>query len=407
MWDSMRPEPLEADVAVIGGGLAGIIATVRLIQIGARVILIDNPLPESAGRLGGFARFSGAKFSFPPAGMGLVPLVGSIDHLNQVIDKVVCELGLSGCQHTESIDQSHDLGGGVIFRRYQSIVLSSLEMEAILDRLTTEIGRRAVVVQGKATRLDYVADRWAIQGRLDHNDFLISADTVFYAAGRLSEGLLLHAGALPTEGKGMDIGVRLEFDDKASIERLAALGPDAKIMRGRVRTFCLNSPGTIYRYSFKDITIAGGIVADASSERANVGILLRVSNKEQRLMEILSAARQCYPQLLSESSRTSSGSYVFTPPSVLERLYGSDEVTQLAAFLREITKLGLIDISQPYRVHMPLLDWHWHTFSRAGSHKTSLPSVYALGDSSGHARGLLQAAVSGWLAAEELYGHHC
>lgn len=50
---------------------------------------------------------------------------------------------------------------------------------------------------------------------------------------------------------------------------------------------------------------------------------------------------------------------------------------------------------------MPLLDWHWHTFATPSSHLTSLPGVYALGDSSGHARGLLQASVSGWLAAEE------
>lgn len=402
----MRTEPHEANVVVIGGGLAGIIATVRLMQMGARVVLIDNPLPESVGRLGGFSRFSGAKFSFPPAGMGLAPVAGSIDRLNQVIDKVVCELGLTGRQYAESIDQSRDLGGGVTFRRYQSIVLLPQEMEAMLDRLTGKISRGAVVVKGRATRLDYVADRWSIQGRADHNDFLVNAETVFYAAGRLSEGLLLHAGALPTEGKGMDIGVRLEFDDKASIERLAALGPDAKIVRGRFRTFCLNSPGTIYRYPFKNITIAGGIVAEASSERANVGILMRVPNKELRLQEILNAAGQCYPQLISESSHTSSGSDFFTPPLVLERLYGSDDVTQLTAFVREITALGLIDISQPYRVHMPLIDWHWHTFSHAGSHKTNLPSVYALGDSSGHARGLLQAAVSGWLAAEELYGHH-
>ncbi|CAB1368282.1 hypothetical protein [Denitratisoma oestradiolicum] len=403
----MRPEPYEANVAVIGGGLAGIIATVRLIQTGARVVLIDNPLPESAGRLGGFARFSGAKFSFPPAGMGLVSVAGSIDRLNQVIEKVICELGLTGRQHSESIDQSHDLGGGFTFRRYQSIVLSLQEMEAVLNRLSTEIGRRAVVVKGKATRLDYIPGRWSIHVRADSHDFLVNADTVFYAAGRLSEGLLLQAGALPTEGKGMDIGVRLEFDNKASIERLAALGPDAKIIHGRVRTFCLNSPGIVHRYPFKNITIAGGIVADASSERANIGLLLRVSNKEQRLKEILKAAEKCYPQLLSESSRTSRESDVFTPPSVLERLYGSDDVAQLAAFLKEISNLGLIDSSQPYRVHMPLLDWHWHTFSLSGSHKTSLPSVYALGDSSGHARGLLQAAVSGWLAAEELNANHC
>ena len=82
------------DVAIIGGGLTGILAAIRLIKEGVKVALIDNPLPLANGKIGGFVRFSGAKFSLPPAGMGLVPVAGSIERLMVTINKVTEILGL-------------------------------------------------------------------------------------------------------------------------------------------------------------------------------------------------------------------------------------------------------------------------------------------------------------------------
>ncbi len=51
------------DSVVIGGGLAGLLGALRLADAGHSVVLFDQALPQAGGRLGGFAEFSGAKFS--------------------------------------------------------------------------------------------------------------------------------------------------------------------------------------------------------------------------------------------------------------------------------------------------------------------------------------------------------
>jgi len=399
----MKPKANEADVAVVGGGLAGILAALRLSQAASSVVLIDCPLPEARGKLGGFARFSGAKFSFPPAGLGLVPVAGSLEQLNESISQVVEILGISACARTESLESDANLGMNVAFRRYHSILLSPEGVEVLLDRLTAKVSDKAPVVQGKATELSRCDNKWkiAVTGLSESCTHYWKVDAVFYAAGRLSEGFLLRAGAIPSEGKGLDVGVRLEFEDKAAAEGLINLGPDAKILRGKCRTFCLNSPGQIYRYPFRGITIAGGIVADCAIQAANVGILLRVQEKERRIQDILRAGELHLKEMIFESARFRTEREIWVMPEVLSRVIGIQEADQLGGFIEELSRLGLINTKKAHRVHMPLLDWHWHTFSSDASHKTSLTNVFALGDSSGHARGLLQAAVSGWLAAQE------
>lgn len=399
----MSAKANKADVAVIGGGLAGIVAAIRLSQAGSSVVLIDCPLPEARGKLGGFARFSGAKFSFPPAGLGLVPVAGSLEQLNESISQVIEILGISACARTESPESDANFGGNVVFRRYHSILLPPEGVEAMLDRLTAKVAGKATVVQGKATELNREDSKWkiAVNGLSESCTHCWTVDAVFYAAGRLSEGVLLRAGAIPSDGKGLDVGVRLEFENRGAAEGLINLGADAKILRGKCRTFCLNSPGQIYRYPFRGITIAGGIVADASIQAANVGILLRVQEKERRIEDILRAGELHHKEMIVESARFRTERETWVMPEVLPSVIGVQEAAQLREFIQELSRLGLVNTRLAHRVHMPLLDWHWHTFSSEASHKTSLPNVFALGDSSGHARGLLQAAVSGWLAAQE------
>ncbi|MEX0827554.1 MAG: hypothetical protein WD005_01240, partial [Haliea sp.] len=77
-------------------------------------------------------------------------------------------------------------------------------------------------------------------------------------------------------------------------------------------------------------------------------------------------------------------------------------VIQLEDFISQLSDASLVDLSLSHRMHFPLIDWHWPTYAKTGSAQTSEPRLYVAGDSAGHARGLLQAAVSGWLAAEEI-----
>ncbi|MBR8229826.1 FAD-binding protein [Burkholderia vietnamiensis] len=398
---------IRVDVAIIGGGLAGMLAAVRLGNEGKRVAIIDQNLIESHGSLGGFASFSGAKFSLPPAGLGLLSVVDGLETLNAKICHVLQVLELDRHPRLASTEHSSDgeieLGTGTVLRRYESLLLSPDEISDLVARLATRVSEKCTVVQGLASSLQQVESDWNVKveaaSSSDSHD--IRASAVFFAGGRAASDLLLSAGALPFSGKGLDVGVRFEFLNRAGVNGLRALGADAKIIRERCRTFCLNSPGTIYRYPFKDISIPGGVVAIEPEQKANFGVLLRIDDKQRNLTEIVDKAASFWSAILASGDEIHNGVPFDALASLLSKVWGREITLELEDFCRTLEKLELVDWSSPYRVHSPLIDWHWHTFSGPGSHITSLPHVYALGDASGHARGLLQAALSGWIAAEE------
>lgn len=369
--------------------------------------LIDSSLPEAAGQLGGFAKFSGAKFSLPPAGLGLVPLAGTFKNLNQKIEEVLQVLELSKQSQQASIDQvSADevsIGHDTILRKYHSIVLTPDEINQLIARLTSQITGKCVVIHATARKLIKNDCEWQITlSKTDPDEQVdIYARTVFYAAGRLASDMLLKAGAKPLSGKGLDIGVRIEFLDLVAVKGLRALGPDAKLIRGSCRTFCLNSPGKIYRYPYQGLTIPGGVVADASEKSANVGLLIRVENKEEFLRDILERAKYMSNEIAQSCEQVRVGFPFQSLMHLLSNLFNDSVALQLEEFSALLGKLDMVNWSSPYRVHLPLIDWYWPTYCESTSHKTSLNNIYALGDSSGHARGLLQASLSGWIAAEE------
>lgn len=397
---------IRSDVIILGGGLAGLLTAIKLSRANVQVTLIDNSLPEASGKLGGFASFSGAKFSLPPAGMGLLPLVGSEEALNEIIEEVLSELGLSQeATHTSSdypIFPLHQSESGYTYRKYQSVLLSPDGILDLLTLLKSKLPSSCHVIRGSADDLARDGGDWMLNVSSQGQDELtITAPSLFYAAGRLSSDLLINAGATPCTGKGLDVGVRFEMLSLSGLEGLRALGADAKIIINNCRTFCLNSPGLIYRYPFKSITIPGGVVADAAVTNANVGVLLRLSDKQENLERIENRATKLYADIINASNAINHGPPFGELSSLINDLYGHEVSEEISQFCYELGRLGLINWSVPYKVHLPLIDWHWPTFSNANSHKTSLENVYAVGDSSGHARGLLQAALSGWIAAGE------
>ncbi len=394
------------DVAIIGGGLSGLLAAIRLLRDGKQVVLIDKSLSLTRGSLGGFASFSGAKFSLPPAGLGLVPLVGSLDVLDRKVEEILHELEIHNSQPIVSRDETRgdeSIEGETVLRKYESIVLSPYEITRLLERLSLKISGRCRVVNGTANKLTPRFGGWSISvdSEIKDDADILFADAVFYAAGRLSSDILKRAGAEVKSGKGLDVGVRVEFLDKSALDGLRALGPDAKIINGTCRTFCLNSPGLIYRYPLDGVSIPGGIVADSSEARGNVGLLVRVGEKAKQLQSILSAAKNSRNEMTSLAGELFNSVPFEARRQIVSEILGSSTTAKLESFCRHLDHLKLIDWSSPHHIHLPLIDWHWDTFAETASHRTSLRNVYALGDSSGHARGLLQASLSGWIAAEE------
>ena len=390
---------------ILGGGLAGLLAAIRLLRSEKKVILVDCSLPEAEGKLGGFARFSGAKFSLPPAGMGLTALAGSTELLHQKINEVIEILGIGNLDMHFSVDRQAaktvQLGLQTELRSYGSIVLTPTQVDDLIARLTMVIDGGCQIIKGEAKQLTSKGDGWvvAIQEEGREQYVKVAAKSVFYATGRLASDILMDAGAEKYPGKGLDLGFRVEFMQRDSVKNLRSLGPDAKIIRGACRTFCLNSPGEIYYYRYRNLNIPGGIIAHETVKTANVGILVRTEGKESGILRVVENIEQVKDQL--SDCQLQIGVPKITSSNALVTLFGQGVANDLQDFVSALSDLKLIDWSLPYRMHIPLIDWYWGTYCGAASHKTSLPGLYALGDSAGHARGLLQAALSGWIASEE------
>lgn len=394
------------DVAVVGGGLAGMVAAIKCAANGKKVVLIDYPVRAQDSTWGGFAPFSGAKFSLPPAGMGLSPIAGGRDKLQKVIDEIIGLLGLnqfvrSPRQRTVSEDQLLR-PNGLKLRKYESIVLTPSEIAELICGLKNRIPKDVVVKRDVCERLRRLGSIFEIRTTQSGT---IRSDCAIVAAGRSMRDIILPEELKCTSGKGIDFGVRIEFANKEALKNLRDLGPDAKIIDGECRTFCLNYPGKVFRYSYRNTLIPGGIVANQDHQSSNFGILLRSPRKEEKLTSILKAI-----EVLGLSGKelaiTEGQSGLSSSEEMLTSIFGRETFESLRSFCQKIGESDFVDWSQTHVVHIPLLDWHWPTYAVENSLRTNLQNLWVVGDISGHARGLLQAAVSGWLAADD-YLNEC
>lgn len=167
------------DAVVVGGGLAGLLTTIRLLESGNSVILVDEGLPDANGALGGFAKFSGAKFSLPPAGMGLVKPAGSEENLFRAIDNVLAILGLA----RSMVISSSDEGFGGSLRKYDSIVLTPAQIDQLVENLSVRIRGKAGIVSGTVRAIKNETPGWTIDVHQNGQKAMeLSAGAVFFAA---------------------------------------------------------------------------------------------------------------------------------------------------------------------------------------------------------------------------------
>ncbi len=399
----MTAGALPPEITIIGGGLGGLSAAARANQLGASVALVDEGIPGTPGGLGGFAPFSGAKFSLFPAGTGLAPLVGGEEALCALYADLIRNFAHSGVRKFDvTYDDVRGLeersGPELCFRRYHSIVLTPNEIKTLLHFLESSLTRTAVL----RARVDGIEVRQggSFKVRLANGQSIETARLIV-ASGRLGSELLTAAGVPEASGKGLDAGVRLEFPDGRPLAGLRSRGPDAKFMANGVRTFCLNSPGTIFHYPGLGYQLPGGVVGNERCEGANVALLARLQDRKAALRRFDLRRRQHDGEAVAPMCFRSSGERIQWNEPCRQIL--TDEVLhQLDHFAHLLQENALIDLSATeYTVHYPLFDWHWPVFAQPGTLETAVKGLFAVGDASGHARGLLQAAAMGWLGAEE------
>lgn len=385
------------DFIIIGGGLAGLAAAAKAEQLGMSAFLVDAGIPQARSSLGGFAPFSGAKFSLSPAGSGIALLVGGQDALIEQYRETCLEfveLGFDefALDEHELVGNETDVEHALAYRGYHSVLLSPNRMDSLLAAMGARLST-TVIVRARAQKIALSTDQHQVvlcDGRR------VAGRSLIVAAGRLGAELLENAGVPQTKGKGIDVGVRLSFDSLEPVAHLRSLGPDAKIMADGVRTFCLNSPGKIFHYPGLGYQIPGGIVAAEDWTQANVGILCRSDDRDAALAHFALRDPAATSPIVQRGSRLNLGWNAETVD-----ILGGVVVARLDNFVDQLAKSGLLNLPDCYDVHLPLLDWHWPVFSLPGRLETGVGGVFAAGDVSGHARGLLQAAVMGRLAVEE------
>lgn len=388
---------MKGNSVIIGGGLAGLMCARRLLVRGRPFKLINAPVTTLGHGLGGFAEFSGAKFSLLPAGTGLIPVAGSEQRLRGAIEDVTAILGLTRFRHVQSSDMALDFSESLRLRAYHSYVLMPSQIGGLISELAAAVPT-ADVLEDRVTAVTFDGNNWRVQ--MERGE-LVEGRAVVFASGRTGANLLAAAGAVDQPGRGTDLGVRLEFLSQEPLAPLRALGADAKVLWENCRTFCLNSPGAIFHYPADEgILIPGGVVAEPSVTAANVGLLCRVPNKRLASENFKRAAKKVgQTRALSYKANTRSS---IIDGEVLTPFFGKEVVAALSTFVEKLDESKLIRLGGEIKVHYPLIDWHWPTFALPASFRTSMPGLYVIGDLAGHARGLLQSAVSGWLAGEEL-----
>lgn len=388
---------LNKEVVVVGGGFAGLLAILKLSETykPEEITLIDEPLSSADGKLGGFAKFSGAKFSLLPAGSGLINIAGSKDKLQERINKVILKLGLDRFEKAESKDINHE-SKSITHRSYTSYVLTPLEMDELINELSEIVLSLCSVIRVKVVELINKDNNISI--KLSNNTE-ITCHKLIYAAGRKGDRILSNLGISPTNRKGIDIGFRVEFSDDSQLKKLRDIGPDAKLIWNNTRTFCLNNPGEIYWYPYENIKIPGGVVTFKGVKKSNVGILTRRQDKTLYLDKI-----KQHSELINHQSSFIINNEVdlLNFKMLLTKIFDNDISDEIFDFYQYLENLGLVSWTQTHTIHFPLIDWHWDTYCVDKSFKTNISNIYCVGDLSGHARGLLQAAVSGILAAEEI-----
>lgn len=388
------------DLIIVGGGLAGLLAAARAEARGAKTVLIDAGVPGTPGALGGFAPFSGAKFSLAPAGSGLAPLVGGSNELVSRYAAICSKFAGLGFEQfrvsqRELEGEETELSNALAFRKYHSILLSPSDIDHLLDSLAAQL-HSTDVLRARVSKLE-VVDGPPFKVILE-DERIFEGEALVVAAGRLGAALLSDAGVPESQGKGIDVGIRLGFDRRIPLAGLRALGPDAKFIADGVRTFCLNSPGRIFHYPGLGFQLPGGIVAASCWEEANVGILCRLNNRQEVLAQLAAAVPAGAPCALMECG---SGQDLGWSP-LARSVLGDSVISRVEDFVAKLTASGLVSLPESYDVHYPLLDWHWPVFSLPDRLATAVSRVVAAGDASGHARGLMQAAVMGVMAVEEV-----
>ncbi len=448
------------DAVVVGAGAAGIFAARELGLGGARVLLLEmgEGLPDrrcpqrevGSGcrrcvhcRLlsgwGGAGAYSDGKLSLSPRVGGflaevlpdaeLAPLIG-------YVDGVYRDHGAPEKVHGADRAVSRSLGrrasaAGLVLVDNPVRHMGTDVCREVLGRLYREVARKAEVRFGARCEAVEVEGGRAVGVRVGGER--VPAEAVVLAPGRLGAPWLREVAAglgVPTRPNPVDIGVRVEcpapvLEEVTGPLYEAKLYYTAPTFGDEVRTFCMNPRGEVVHEVYDDcLTVNGHAYADARSAATNFALLVKTSfthpfddpiaygKSIARLANLLSggvlvqrfvdlrAGRRSTPERIAEAA---------VAPTLHDAAPGD-----VAFALPHRHVVGLVEALDALDRFCPGLSgpdtllyatevkFYSNRLALDASLQTPVGGLYGAGDGVGVSRGLMQASVSGVVAARSI-----
>ena len=438
-------------VIIVGSGPSGIFAALTLARAGVENIAIFERGKDIQERRrgrgmellcgwGGAGAFSDGKLTLSPAVGGFLSDFlpeKELMHLIKEADDIYLTFGApkeilgESTEETEALQQEARLAG-LEFIPMGIRHLGTENCVPLLKRVRENL-RGKVEVFFETPVKELRVQKGSAAGVSLHDGTSLGADYVVCGPGRVGAEWIKNELAhlkIPSVPSPVDIGVRVEAPAPI-LRKLTDLAYEAKLIYysktfdDRVRTFCMNPFGEVVTETTEDIvTVNGHSYAAKKGENTNFAILVSNTFTEpfrdpigygryiarlanllgngvivQRLGDLLDGRRstpdrirRCItqPTLLSATP----GDLSFVLPyrhlkSIIEMLEALDRITS-GIFSRHTLLYGVEVKFYTNRVKIsPTLE-------------TDIQNLFLIGDGAGITRGLMQASISGMLAANEI-----
>ncbi len=449
------------DVIVVGCGPAGIFSALELCRSdNLSVLLLDmgsaiekRRCPASRGLgcvncdpcsllagWGGAGAFSDGKLTLSTKVGGWLNEYLSCDELTKAIDYVdqtYLKFGAPDRLYGTDMDRIEEIARKASLAGLELIPerlrhLGTDKCTTVLRRMRDELQKKAEIRTNTEVR-NLLVENGQVKGVETSDSDRLSAKYVIVAPGRLrSDWLRAQAEALglKTLMNPVDVGVRVEVPTPVVEELTSVLYEPkfvyySKCFDDKIRTFCVNPGGEVITESYDGvITVNGQSYAQQRTASTNFAILVSTSFTEPfrepiaygkylaRLANLLSGGIIVQRLGDLEAGRRSTKERIernLIPPSLKSATPGDLSFVLPYRHLSNIQEMlaALDQVAPGIRSKQTLLygvevKFYSSRLELTSCLESKIRNLFAIGDGAGVTRGLIQASVSGVVAAREI-----
>ena len=436
------------DVIIVGAGPAGIFSALELSEKkGLRILLLEKgkDLPERERKdlffgWGGAGTFSDGKLNLSADVGGFLSdyldretLAGLISHVDGLYLKFGAPEELKGIDEGK-VKEIEDAAkkAGLSLVPFKLRHLGTDRCVGLLQNIRTHLDGKIDVRFGKEAK-DIIVEGASVKGVRTSDGEEFFSRFVILSPGRAGSQwleVLAKKTGLTIAGNPVDIGVRVEVPASVlspitEVVHEAKFTYDSKRFRDRVRTFCMNPYGVVVNERHEGFsTVNGHSYSNKKSENTNFAILVSTLFTEpfhepiaygryiatlanllgegiivQRLGDLLSGRRSTAERIKNNPVR----------PTLAEATPGDLSFVIPYRYISDIIEmLGVLDrVSPGINADSTLLygvevKFYSMRLKLKPTMETEVENLFSAGDGAGVTRGIVQASVSGVVAAREI-----